>query len=92
MKSGKRSMQKKVVSTFYEDARQTSIFAFAPENARLFRENQYNYIFFDFLNPPFHYPRAHDSAKKLHFVPNIPGFQHSKWARPLTCVPNPPTP
>jgi len=36
---------------------------FAPENTPLFQENQYNHIRFDSLNPPFHYPRTHDSAK-----------------------------
>jgi hypothetical protein len=30
--------------------------AFEPENTPLLHENQYNYIRFDFLNPPFHYP------------------------------------
>jgi len=53
--------------------------ASAPENTPLFLKNQYNYIRFDSLNPPFHYPRTHDSAKKLHCVPNIPEFQHSNW-------------
>jgi len=45
--------------------------AYTPENTPLLRENQYNYIRFDSLNPPFHYPRTHDS--------NIPEFQHSNW-------------
>jgi len=44
---------------------------FAPENTPLLQENQYNYIRFDSLNPPFHYPRTHDS--------NIPEFHHSNW-------------
>jgi len=29
--------------------------AFAPEKTPILRENQYNYIRFDSLNPPFHY-------------------------------------
>jgi len=45
--------------------------AFAPENTPLLRENQSNYIRFDSLNPPFHYPRTHYST--------IPAFQHSNW-------------
>jgi hypothetical protein len=36
--------------------------AFAPENTPLLRENQYNYIRFDSLNSPFHYPRTHYST------------------------------
>jgi len=52
--------------------------AFAPENTPLLRENQYNYLRFNFLNPPVHYPRTHDS--------NIPEFQHSNCERSeLTC-------
>src|SRR5210317_1400597 len=52
--------------------------AFAPENTPLLRENQYNYLRFNFLNPPVHYPRTHDS--------NIPEFQHSNCQRSeLTC-------
>jgi hypothetical protein len=47
--------------------------ALAPENKPLFRENQYNYIRFDSLNPSFHYPRTHDS--------NIPELQHSNWCK-----------
>ena len=33
------------------------------------------------INPRLHYPGTHDSAKKLHFVPNIPEFQHSNWGK-----------
>jgi hypothetical protein len=36
---------------------------FNPENTPLFKENQFNYIRFDSLNSPFHYPITHDSAK-----------------------------
>jgi hypothetical protein len=50
--------------------------AFAPGNTLLLGENKYNYIRSESLNPPFHYPRTHDS--------NIPEFQHSNWAKPLT--------
>jgi len=49
--------------------------AFAPENTQLLRENPYNYIRIDSLNPPFHYPRTHDS--------NIPEFQHPNWGEAL---------
>jgi len=56
--------------------------AFAPENTPLLRENQYNYLRFNFLNPPVHYPRTHDS--------NIPEFQHSNCERSeLTCINQP---
>ena len=43
--------------------------AFVPKNTPLLRENQYNYIRFDSLNPPFHYPKNHNS--------NIPSLHHS---------------
>jgi len=43
--------------------------AFAPENMPLSRENQYNFIRFDSLNPPFQFSRTHDSI--------IPLFHHS---------------
>ncbi len=63
---------KNVVSTFYDDTRQTSIFCFRPQKIRHYYEKiNTNYIRFDSLNPPFHYPRTHDS--------NIPEFQHSNW-------------
>ncbi|MGB9439550.1 MAG: hypothetical protein WCB15_16505, partial [Desulfobacterales bacterium] len=52
---------KNVVSTFYDDAHQASIFCFHPENMPVLRENQYNYIRFDSLNPPLQYSRIHDS-------------------------------
>jgi hypothetical protein len=35
--------------------------AFTPENMPILRENQYNYIRFDTLNPPLQYSRNHDS-------------------------------
>jgi len=34
-----------------------AFFAFDLENTPILRENQYNYIRFDSLNPPFHYSR-----------------------------------
>jgi hypothetical protein len=37
--------------------------AFAPENTPLLQKNQDNYIRFDSLKPPFHYPRTHDSLR-----------------------------
>jgi len=43
--------------------------AFAPENMPLSRENQYHYIRFDSLNPPFQFSRTHYSI--------IPLFHHS---------------
>ena len=58
---------KNVVSTFYDDAHQASIFCFHPENMPVLRENQYNYIRFDTLNPPLQYSRTHDSI--------VPSFQ-----------------
>jgi hypothetical protein len=42
-----------------------------PENMELFRENTYDNIYLNFLNPSFQYPSSHDS--------NIPGFQYSNW-------------
>jgi len=74
---------KNVVSTFYDDACQTSIFCFCPRRYVIITRNQYNYIRFDSLNPTFHQSKTHDSAKKLHCVPNIPEFQQSNWAKPL---------
>jgi len=80
IKSGKRSiLQKMLYLHFMMMPVRHPFSAFAPESTPLLRENQYNYIRFDSLNPPFHYPSTHDSAKKLHFVPNIPEFQHSNW-------------
>ncbi|MEX1351365.1 MAG: hypothetical protein AB1Z31_26965, partial [Desulfobacterales bacterium] len=37
------------------------------ENMPILRENQYNYIRFDTLNPPLQYSRTHDSI--------VPSFQ-----------------
>ncbi len=101
MKSGKRSiLQKMLYLHFMMMPVRHPFSAFAPENTPLLRENQSNYIRFDSLNPPFHYPlRARFQpeglpgrrvgstsrrpepmiAQKLHFVPNIPEFQHSNW-------------
>jgi len=56
-----------------------SIFCFRLENTPLLRENQYNYIRFDSLNPLFHCPRTHDS--------NIPEFQHSNWGEAPNLIP-----
>jgi hypothetical protein len=60
--------------------------AFAPENSPLLRENQYNHVRFDSLNPPFHYPRTHYST--------IPAFQYSNLGEapkfltpvPVVCI------
>ena len=41
--------------------------AFIPENMPILKENQYNYIRFDTLNPPLQYSRTHDSI--------VPSFQ-----------------
>jgi hypothetical protein len=74
MKSGKRSiLQKMLYLHFMMMSVRHPFSAFAPENTPLLRENQSNYIRFDSLNPPFHYPRTHDS--------NIPEFQHSNWGK-----------
>jgi hypothetical protein len=70
MKSGKRSILQKMLNLHFMLMPVRHPFsAFAPENTPLLREDQYNYIRFDSLNPPFHYPRTHDST--------IPEFQHS---------------
>jgi len=48
--------------------------AFAPENMPLSRENQYHYIRFDSLNPPFQFSRTHHSncgAKLLDYNQKI---------------------
>jgi hypothetical protein len=62
--------------------------AFEPENTPLLQENQYNYIRFDFLNPPYHYPlRAIGPASRRPEL-MIPIFQNSNipiGAKPLTC-------
>jgi hypothetical protein len=72
LKSGKRSiLQKMLYLHFMMMPVRHPFSTFAPENTPLLRENQFNYIRFDSLNPPFHYPRTHDS--------NIPEFQHSIW-------------
>jgi hypothetical protein len=55
--------------------------AFAPETTPLLRENQYNYIRFDSLNPPFHYPRTRYFMIPIFHNSNIP-----IGAKPLTCV------
>jgi len=72
MKSGKRSiLQKMLYLHFMMMPVRYPFSAFVPENTPLLRENRYNYIRFDSLNPPFHYPRTHYSI--------IPAFQHSNW-------------
>jgi len=59
MKSGKRSILQKMLNLhFIMILARHPFSAFAPENTPLLRENQYNYIRFDSLNPPFHYPRT----------------------------------
>jgi hypothetical protein len=57
MKSGKKYLfhQKNVISAFYDDALQTSIFCFRTKITPLLRKNQYKYIRFDTLNSPFQY-------------------------------------
>jgi hypothetical protein len=60
---------KNVVSTFNDDVRKTSIFGFGPRKYATIARISIQLNSFDTLNPPFHYPRAHDS--------NIPEFQHS---------------
>jgi len=62
-----------VESTFYDDARQTSIFCFCPISYTLLPEKQSNYIRFDSPNPPFHFSRTHYSS--------IPTFHHSNRER-----------
>jgi hypothetical protein len=72
MKSGKKIYFIKMLNLHFMMMPDSHPFsAFAPENTPLLLENQFNYIRFDSRNPPFHYPRNHDS--------NIPEFQHSNW-------------
>ena len=66
MKSGKKIYSmKNVVSTFYDDAIRHPFSAFTPENMPILRENQYNYIRFDTLNPPKKSPEFWESVKPL---------------------------
>jgi hypothetical protein len=70
MKSGKKSILRKMLYlNFMMMPVRHPFSAFVPENTQLLRENQYNYIRFDSLNPPFQYPGTHDSI--------IPLFHHS---------------
>ena len=72
MNSGKRSILQKMLYLRLRMIPVKHPFSdFAPESAPPIRKNQYEYIPFDSLIPPFHYPRVHDS--------NIPEFQHSNW-------------
>jgi hypothetical protein len=69
MKSGNRSILQNFESTFYNDARQPSIFSlFRMRYATITRKSMH-YIRFDSLNPPFHYPMTQYSS--------IPLFHHS---------------
>ena len=62
MKSGKRSiLQKMLYLHFMMMPIRHPFSAFTPENMPILRENQYNYIRFDTLNPPLQYSRTHDS-------------------------------
>jgi hypothetical protein len=70
MKSGKRSiLQKMLYLHFMMMPVRHPFSVFSQENTPLLRENQYNYIRLDSLNPPFQYSRTHDSI--------IPLFHHS---------------
>jgi hypothetical protein len=56
--------------------------AFASENTPILRENQYNSIRFDSLNPPFQYSRTHHSncgAKFSLVLAGILIFQELNW-------------
>jgi hypothetical protein len=56
MKSGKRSILQKMLDLDLMMMPVRHPFsALAPKNAPILRENQYHYIRFDSLNPPFHY-------------------------------------
>jgi len=66
MKSGKRSiLQKMLYLDFMMMPVSHPFSAFTPENTPILRENQYNYIRFDSLNPQFQYSRTHDSIVPL---------------------------
>jgi len=70
MKGGERSILKKMFYLHFLMMPVSHPFsAFAPESMPILRENQYNYIRFDSLKPPFQYSRTHDSI--------IPLFHHS---------------
>jgi hypothetical protein len=59
MKSGNRSILKKMLNLqFMMMLVRHPFSAFSKYSTPLLRENQYNYIRFDSLNPPFHYPQA----------------------------------
>ncbi len=89
MKSGKRSiLQKRLYLHFMMMPFRHPFSAPVPENTPRLRENQYNYIRFDSLNPPFHYPRTHDSLRGVGSTSRRPIFQNSNisiGAKPLTC-------
>ena len=66
MKSGKRSILQKILYLHFMMMPVRHPFsAFAPENTPILQENQYNYIRFDFLNPPSQNSRTHDSIIPL---------------------------
>jgi hypothetical protein len=73
MKGGKISiLQKMLYLHFIMMPVRYPFSAFAPENTPLLRKNQYNYIRFDPLNPPFHYsiiPIAERSGAKFLYHP-----------------------
>jgi hypothetical protein len=62
---------KNVVSTFYYDARQASVFCYRPRKYATNTRKSIKLNSFDSLKTPFHYHRTHDS--------NFPEFQHSNW-------------
>ena len=77
LKSEKRSiLQKNVASSFMLMPARHPFSAFAPQNTLILRENQYNYIRFESLNPPFQYSKTHDSI--------IPLFHHSNCGAKLS--------
>jgi hypothetical protein len=57
IKSGERSILQKMLNPHFMTMPVGHPFStFVSENTPYLRENQYNYIRFDSLNPPFHYP------------------------------------
>ena len=89
LKIGKRSILQKMLYLHYIMMPVRHPFsAFAQKNTPLLRENQYNYIRFDSLNPPFHYPLRAVGSTSRRPEPMIPIFQNSNipiGAKPLTC-------
>ena len=76
MISGKRSIRQKMLNLHFMMMPVRHPFsAFTPENTPLLRKNQYNYIRFDSLNPPFQYPLRAVGQNPLSHHSIVPSFQ-----------------